>query len=132
MSGVPLLRLDGELVLDAVEPLRPEAFTLADSPTLRAEQLGRMQRAVSEAVEVARGRRGRSKLYEATCGTGGAALVIEHRLGRVARWAVVDWARTTPGGTQGLERSAVAGALNDGNTPTLRSYVAGVATIEVW
>ena len=132
MSGVPLLRRDGVLVSDPVEPLRPEAFTSADEPLARAEQLGRLQRAVSEAVEVARGRRGRSRLYEVTTGTGGAALVIEHRLGRVARWAVVDWARTTPGGTHGLERSVVSGAANDANTLTLRSYVAGTATIEVW
>lgn len=129
MSGVPLLRRDGVLVVDAVDPLRSEAFTADDSPQARAEQLGRMQRAVVEATEAARGRRVRSKVFEVTTGTAGAALTIEHRLGRVARWAVVDWARTTPGGTHGLERSTTG---NDANTLRLVSYVAGTATIEVW
>lgn len=127
-----LRKSDGTLTEDPIEAVRPEQFGASDSPETRAEQLGRLQRLVHEATKGSRGRRTDSRLFELVVGTGGASVAIEHRLGRVARWAVVDWARATPGGTHGLERSALAADTNDANTLTLRSYVAGSATVEVW
>ncbi len=127
-----VFRRDGTIAEDPIAPVKPEAFEAGDSPQLRSEQLGRLQRNVIEATRAARDRHAGARLFEVDTPAGGGAIVIEHRLGRVARWAVVDWVRTVPGGTHGLERSVVAGALNDENTLTLRSYVAGVATIEVW
>lgn len=61
------------------------------------------------------------------CGSGGATLRLRHGFGRRARWEVVDWKRTTPGGTHGLERVS-----DDGNLLILASYVAGVATLKVY
>jgi hypothetical protein len=127
-----VFRRDGSVAEDPATPVRPEAFTEGDAPKLRAEQLTRLQRNVIEATAAARDRRASSRIFEVEAPSGGATIRLEHRLGRVARWAVVDWARTAPGGTHGLERSAVATDTNDENTLTLRSYVAGQASIEVW
>lgn len=125
---------DGVWSRENATPIRPERFAADDEPQARAEQLTRLQASVVEATEATRRTRQTTSLvFEGmACGTAGANLVLRHDLGRVARWAVVDWTRTTPGGTHGLERSAVAADTNDENTLTLRSYVAGTASIEVW
>lgn len=61
------------------------------------------------------------------CGTAGAQIRIRHGLNRRVRWEVIDWKRTTPGGTHGLERVS-----DDGTTLTLASYVAGLASVRVY
>lgn len=125
----------GVVKRDPIEPVKIERFSEGTSPRELAEQLTRLQTNVVEATEAARGRQAKALVFEdVTCGTAGALVVLEHRLGRRARWRVVDWARTTPGGSHGLERAAsgLAGATNDDNTLTLVSYVAGTASIEVW
>ncbi|MBP9106039.1 MAG: hypothetical protein KBF56_04740 [Gemmatimonadaceae bacterium] len=121
---------DGKIVRDAATPVRAERFVVGTPPEQFAKQLNALQEATVEATEAARRNRGNSKVTfeDIACGTAGATVVLRHGLGRRARWRVVDWTRTTPGGTHGLERSATG---NDENTLTLASYVAGTATIEV-
>lgn len=121
----------GRFQREPAEPVKVERFSADATPATLAEQLTRLQTATVEATEATRRNRGNSKVVfeDQTCGTAGATLVLRHGLGRRARWRVVDWARTTPGGNHGLERSATG--TNDENTLTLASYVAGVATIEV-
>jgi hypothetical protein len=121
-----VFRSDGRTVEDAAGVAKPEVFAAGDTDQTRAEQLGRMQ-ATLQAAASGVGRRGETRIFEVATGTGGAELRLEHRLGRVARWSVVDWRRTTPGGYHGLERLS-----SDENTLVLRSYVAGTASIEVW
>lgn len=119
---------------DSGDPIQPENFSPDDKPELRAAQLSRVQVTVGEATTAARANRhNQAVTFERVpCGTAGAKVVLAHRLGRSARWSVVDWQRTAAGGTHGLERSAVATDVNDANTLTLVSYVAGTASIEVW
>lgn len=121
-----VFQADGRTVEDASATTKPEVFSAGDTDQTRAEQLGRMQVALQAAAS-GLGRRGETRVFEVTVGTGGAETRLEHRLGRVARWAVVDWQRTAPGGSHGLERLS-----SDENTLVLRSYVAGTASIEVW
>lgn len=122
---------DGVFVREPAEPVREERFAATDAPETRAEQLTRLQRSVVESTEATRRTRQTSSVvFEAiSCGTGGVSIPLRHDLNRIARWAVVDWRRTTPGGTHGIERHADG---NDENTLVLRSYVAGIASIEVW
>lgn len=103
-------------------------------PAKLPEQLTSMQTALSDATNAARtNRRNQARVYEnVNCGTAGAELRLEHRLGRFAQWSVISWRRATPGGWHGLEESAVTGATSDENTLILVSYVQGVATIEVF
>ena len=115
---------DGGFEREPAEPLRKEVFNGPPTP----DQMTRLQAAIAEATEATRRNRGNTKVtFEAVaCGTAGATITLRHNLGRVPRWRVVDWARTTPGGTHGLERSS-----SDETTLVLASYVAGTATIEV-
>ena len=121
---------DGKFTREPAEPVRVEKFSVDTPPEQLVRQLTALQSMAVEATEAARRNRSNEKrtFEDVACGTAGATVVLRHGLGRRARWRVVDWARTTPGGTHGLERSA---AGNDDNTLTLASYVAGVATIEV-
>lgn len=65
---------------------------------------------------------------DVACGMAGAtALTVATGYGRPAYWHVVRWARTTAGGTHGLEE-----LTNDGTTLAIRSYVPGTATILVF
>lgn len=121
-----VFQADGRTVEDAAGTTKPEVFSGTDDAQTRAEQLGRMQVALQAAASGV-GRRGTTRIFEVAVGSGGAEVRLEHRLGRVVRWSVVDWQRTTPGGYHGLERLS-----SDENMLVLRSYVAGTASIEVW
>ena len=114
-------------------PIKTERFGAQDGPDARAEQMTRMQASVTAVTESQRRDRGQGKLVfeDLTTGTLGSPLVIQHNLGRKARWRVVDWYRTSPGGGFNLERSRASSDTNDENTLTLLSYTAGVVTIEV-
>lgn len=124
---------DGKVVRDAATPVRAERFTADTSPEQLARQLNALQEATVEAAEAARRNRGNTKVTfeDVACPAGGATVVLRHGLGRRARWRVVDWTRTIPGGTHGLERGISTANTNDENTLTLLSFVAGTATIEV-
>lgn len=121
-----VFKRDGTIAEDAAAVRKPEVYAADDDEKTRAEQLGRLQRYTLEAL-AGIGRRSNTRVFEVTVGTGGAEVKLEHQLGRVVRWSVVDWQRTTPGGSHGLERLS-----SDENTLVLRSYVAGTASIEVW
>lgn len=115
----------------AGDAVRTEQFREDDSPKVRTEQLTRMQANVVEATQASRSpyRRGAKVFEGVTAGSGGAKVVLEHRLGRPARWQLIDW---TGAAGASLVRSTVASDRNDENTLTLLSYVAGVAAIEVF
>jgi hypothetical protein len=123
---------DGKVVRETETPIREERFAAEDNPATRAEQLTRLQQNVIEATRATRRTRQTTGVVfeDVSVGTGGATVRLRHGLGRTARWAVVEWRRTTPGGTHGLERST--STENDRDTLVLASYVAGTATIEVW
>lgn len=121
-----VFRSDGTVAEDATAARKPEVYATDDDAKTRAEQLGRLQRYTLEAL-AGIGRRAETRVFEVAVGTGGAEVRLEHRLGRVVRWSVVDWKRTVPGGSHELERLS-----SDENTLVLRSYVAGTASIEVW
>jgi hypothetical protein len=116
------------------DPVQQENWSPDDAAKLRAEQLSRLQTSVVESTTAARANRHNQAITfeRVPCGSSGTKVVLAHRLNRPARWAVVDWQRGTPGGTHGLEKSAIASDVNDNNTLTLVSYVAGTASIEVW
>lgn len=107
--------------------LRKERFAATDLATADDVQIAmsRTQQATEAAV------RALSTVEviadDLACGTAGAQVRIRHAFGRRARWEVIDWARTTPGGNHGLERVS-----DDGTTLTLASYVAGTATVRVF
>jgi hypothetical protein len=114
-----------------IDAVRVESFKADDEANVRAEQLTRMQANVVEATQASRSayRRGAKVFEGVTVGTGGAKVVLEHRLGRPARWQLVDF---TGAAGASLVRSTVASDRNDENALTLLSYAAGVATIEVF
>ena len=100
-----------------------------DDPSKVADQLTKLQDNQTEVNRAlaASPLLGPKIFHDVACGTSGAtALQVAHGYGRPARWYVVRWARTTPGGSHGLE-----GLTNDDKTLVLRSYVAGVATVMV-
>lgn len=101
-----------------------------DAPAKVADQLTKLlesQDLVNRAL-AADPQIGPRLFLDVACGTGGAtAITVATDMGRPAFWHVVRWRRTTPGGTHGLEE-----LTNDGVTLSLRSYVAGVATILVF
>lgn len=63
-----------------------------------------------------------------TCSAAGALVTLEHRLGRPARWGVVEWS----GSSVVAGHSFVRDAASTDNALVLRSYVAGTADIEVF
>lgn len=123
----------GKFEREPAEPVKVERFSKDADPATLAEQLTRLQSATVEATEATRRNRSNSKVVfeDVACGAGGATVVLRHGLGRRARWRVVDWTRTTPGGSHGLERGISTANTNDENTLTLLSFVQGTATIEV-
>lgn len=124
---------DGKIVRDAATPVRVERFVVGTPPEQFAKQLNALQEATVEATEAARRNRGNTKVTfeDVACPAGGSPVVLRHGLGRRARWRVVDWTRTIPGGTHGLERGISTSYTNDETTLTLLSFVQGTATIEV-
>ncbi|HMY78468.1 MAG TPA: hypothetical protein PLT98_06940 [Thauera aminoaromatica] len=114
-----------------LDSVRVESFSADDEPDVRAQQLARLQQSVAEATQAARGPyRNGAKVFEGVAvGTGGARVVLEHRLGRTAKWSVIDF---TGAAGASLVRSTTSGDRNDENCLTLLSYAAGVATIEVF
>ena len=124
----------GKWRVDSGDPIQPENFSPDDKPELRAQQLSRVQVTVTEATTSARANRHNQALTfeRVPCVAGGAIITLAHRLGRPARWAVVDWTPAASGNLWNITRDAVDAKANDVNTLTLRSYVAGSASIEVW
>lgn len=109
-----------------IKALRNERYNAedVDDAAKVATALGTSQRAVQT---LQRQNPLPTYLYDVACGTAGAVIRIRHNLGRSAKWEVIDWKRTTPGGTHGLERVS-----DDRTTLTLASYVAGTASLKVY
>lgn len=109
---------------------RPERFTTAivQNPASLADALTRFAKVFGDVFAVLIGwRRAQAITVEnVTCGTAGATVTLEHALGRNVRWCVVDWTGATDAPALVKTTASTADKL------VLASYVAGVASIEVW
>lgn len=95
---------------------------------------------LAEATDQARSQRSNESITfeNVTCGVSGAKVSLRHGLGRKVFFRVVGWANvqgstnTTAAPVLVCDRNDAANSATDSDTLALRSYVSGVADIEVY
>lgn len=114
-----------------------ERFTLAvvTSPSALADSLTRLAKDVADDARViAAWRRAGAVTFENLPIPSSGRVTLGHNLGRAVRWQVVEWSGNGVTVTPVLvcDRLDASGSLTTPNVLCLRSYAAGMASIEVW
>jgi hypothetical protein len=102
-----------------------------------------LQRGLADATQQVRSQHANGSLIfsNVTCGVSGEKVTLAHQFGRFAYFRVVQWANIydPTGATDTVtapilvcDQSDAADVVTDENTIALRSYVSGVAAIEVF